>query len=131
MEQETPIHVAVQVTSFGSADSSLSRDAQRAITRDVVNYFDLVWLPPRVAYQSNVAGAWVDSTIYLLVTGFIFGSLVKPFVESVMKEAGQDFWSQLKKLVKQLRRSQAEETYRVGVKSTSPLNWGRNSYLSN
>lgn len=113
MQLEIPIRVAVQITSSGSADSSLSRGAQHAIAQETGGFFELIWLPPRVAYRSDVAGALVDSAIYLFVAGLAFGSLVKPFVESIMKEAGKDFWDQVKKLVLRLRKSQVEETYRV------------------
>lgn len=113
---QSPYSIAVQITSRSVQHKEnpevVLPSAQRTeISRQFEQHFTIHWLPPNVRKrQSRMLS--VDSTVYIFIQGLLVGSLLKPFFESMVKEAGKDFWTALKQFAARVWKAQADRSYK-------------------
>ena len=96
---QPPYNIAIQVKSQTVQTEEnpqvvLSSDERAEISRQFEKNFTIHWLPPSVRKRTQHMVA-IDSTVYIFIQGLVVGSLLKPFFESMVKEAGKDFWTAL------------------------------------
>lgn len=80
------------------------------INSDIDLEFKSIQSPERMS--KPVAHYSLESSIILLVSGLTISGILKTFLESLIKDAGKDFWSLLKKTIKSLWKKQNDIVYR-------------------
>lgn len=112
------LNVAVQVRSSNDVDMALTAEDRRLISNDLKPAINAFWLPPIAKdRKENTTGFELNSTILIFALGVGFASLIKPFAESVAKEAGKDFWTHIKKLTANIWNKQSQKAYQMSSKT--------------
>lgn len=112
------VQLAVQIRSPHDVHMSFSRQERQSIASSTSASGDVYWLPGIAKNRDkNEDGFEINSTTIVFALGVGFGSLAKPFFDSIAKEAGKDFWELVKNLISSIWCKQSEKAYSMSGKA--------------
>ncbi len=107
-------NIAVQLRSSTNPELILSAKERKEISDASMSDFKVYWLPPIAKGRPPLTfGHHEVSIILIIILGVSFNLIAKPFIESISRKAGEDFWEAVKGLLGRIWKKQSEIAYNL------------------